>query len=121
MDISHLIERIDLTEQITGVVLGDQISALRIAIRGSQGAGRYRVLLNGEIASVPSKAFEVQIKAALYDNLGRVSLVTSSGLISESWESGIWSKFSIDSRRDHIEYNGEASKLRIWVGEVRTR
>lgn len=113
LNISNIIERLDLTEKLTGVTLGDDISAIRKGIRGRYGDGRFKVHVTGVILEVPPDTITVVVKSALYDQLDRV-VMTGDARVSEGWNSSIFGEFHIRMN----EYDGNASRIRIWVGRL---
>lgn len=113
LDISSFIERLDLTENLTGVTLGDDIRAIRKGIKGRHGAGRFKVHVIGTILVAPPGTSKVVIKSALYDMLGRVVMIGDTW-VSQGWDSSTFGEFQILMN----EYDGNASKIRIWVGRL---
>lgn len=113
LNISSIIERLDLTENLTGVTLGDDICAIRKSIKGRHGAGRFKVHVKGKILAAPPGTNKVVMKSALYDILGRVVMI-GHAWVSQGWDSSIFGEFQIFMN----EYDGSASKIRIWVGRL---
>lgn len=110
LNISSIIERLDLTENLSGVTLGDDICAIRKGIKGKHGAGRFKVHVTGTILSVLPGTKEVVIKSALYDMLDRVVMI-GDNCVRQGSDSSIFGEFIIRMN----EYNGNASKIRIWI------
>jgi hypothetical protein len=113
LNISSIIERLDLTEDLTGVTLGDDICAIRKGIKGRHGAGRFKVHVTGTILLAPPGTNRVVIKSALYDMLDRVVMI-GEARVYQSWDSSIFGEFQIFMN----EYDGNASKIRLWVGRL---
>jgi hypothetical protein len=110
LDVSHLIERADVTEEITGIRLDDSIIATRKSIRGKHGNGRYRIIVKGTIISTPKAVDSALIRIALYDQQVRVMLTISSSY-TQGWDKSRFADFSVDCR----EYSGSLSRIKIWV------